>query len=84
MPCEDPEVFAEASVEQVACFDCEGDGMGELCTPFCECQCCSIHYISFEAGNFHMIHPFVAQGKFVFMDSQQQEVLHPFDHPPRV
>ena len=84
MPCEDPEVIPEAGVEQVACLDCDGNEKGELCTPFCECQCCSIHYISFETENYHIIDPYVAQGKFVFMDPQQQEVLHLFYQPPRV
>lgn len=84
MPCEDPEVLTEIAVEQVACESCDGDGIGDLCSPFCDCQCCSIHYISFETGNYHIIDPYIPQGKFVFMDSQEQDVLRPFHQPPRV
>lgn len=84
MPCEDAEVLTELVVEQVACEDCDGGGLGDLCSPFCDCHCCSIHYISFEDGNYHIIDLYIARGKFVFMDSQEQEVLRPFHQPPKV
>lgn len=84
MPCEDPEVLTGIAVEQVACDQCDGDGIGDLCSPFCDCHCCSIHYIGFEYGNYHIIDPYIPQGKFVFMDSKEQEVLRPLHQPPRV
>lgn len=84
MPCQDPEVHTATTAQKVACEGCEGDGIGDLCTPFCKCQCCSIHYTSYQAGYYSILEPYIAQGKFVFMESQEQEYLHTFLKPPRV
>lgn len=84
LPCEDQAKVADVEVEQVICNDCDGDTAGDLCTPFCHCQCCSIHFISFDIESFEMLSLEVPRGKFIFMDTQEQEVLFSFHQPPQV
>lgn len=84
MPCEDSEVCTDQGAEQVVYDDCGGMEIGDLCSPFCHCQCCSISYISFQIDHCNVLDPDIAQGKFLVTDSQEQEVLHSLHHPPKV
>lgn len=84
MPCADAEVCNETNVEQLACEGLERNEIGDLCSPFCHCQCCSIHYTSFEIRNYNIAEPFITQHKFVFMDVNEQEFLRLFIQPPIV
>ena len=84
LPCSDKAPGEKLKLEQVAASDCDNPEAGDLCSPFCHCQCCSMHYISFNVFMFKVIKPEDPQASFAFFDDQEQEVLHSFHQPPRV
>ena len=84
LPCSDRAPGEKLKLEQVAASDCDNPEAGDLCSPFCHCQCCSMNYIDFQLLSFQVIKPEEPQASFAFFDDQEQEVLYSFHQPPRV
>ena len=84
LPCSDQVPGEKLKLEQLSHSDCESPEAGDLCSPFCHCQCCSMHYISFNVFMFKVIKPEEPQARFAFFDDNEQEVLYSFHQPPRV
>lgn len=83
LPCSDKAPKEELNQEQVADNDCDSPKAGDLCSPFCHCQCCSINYTDFQLVSFEVLSPEDPQASFAFFDNQEQEVLYTFHQPPR-
>ena len=84
LPCSDKAPAENLKLEQVSTGDCDSPETGDLCSPFCHCQCCNMHYISFKIFTLNFLIPEDPQASFAFFDDQEQEVVHSFHQPPRV
>ena len=84
LPCSDEAPDEKLKPEQFTAGDCDSPIAGDLCSPFCHCQCCSINFIDFELMSFQVLSPEDPQASFAFFDDQEQEVLYTFHQPPRI
>jgi len=59
MPCNDADVDTHDDVEQIAeagdCDDNESHDHEDECSPFCQCNCCSVHVITYEFQSLEII-----------------------------
>ncbi|WP_340200969.1 DUF6660 family protein [Ascidiimonas sp. W6] len=84
MPCSDTaETKDDSQVVFVVDFDGEHDQGCELCSPFCECQCCHCHSIDFGIVPFEPLQPVIPQDNFAHFDSLGKDIPLSLFQPPR-
>jgi hypothetical protein len=86
MPCNDAASQSHEDIEQVVTDgDCndheEGDHEGE-CSPFCQCNCCSVHVITYkfdtvESVDFLKINTDISSYLNPFYDGYDGSILQP-------
>jgi hypothetical protein len=58
-------------------------GATDLCSPFCNCQCCHIHTIESSIISFEPLLPMNFQENFAHFDSFGKDISHSLLQPPR-
>lgn len=84
LPCSDEPSAENEKCEQLVVNQCDAPESGDLCSPFCHCQCCSMHFIDFELLSFNLLNPEAPGARFGHFDDQEQEVQQSLLQPPRV
>ncbi|MAO18990.1 hypothetical protein CSC80_03915 [Maribacter sp. 6B07] len=84
VPCSDASSVDEGTqVVSVMDFDGEHGQDCELCSPFCQCQCCHSHTIDFRLAIFEPIEPIVSLENFIHFDSLGKDISLSLLQPPR-
>ncbi len=85
-PCEDSkslDAIDNIELSQNSDIDHEHNGF-DLCSPFCNCQCCQINIDIVDFYSFTLISEDNFKGNPSYKNSVTQEVLHSLYQPPQV
>ena len=85
MPCEDDHCADEDTVciETTEIHDTE-HSHADLCSPFCECQCCHMHVTYTTLANTLIVAPEISTEVFSHFDSLGNDFTTTLLQPPRV
>ncbi|NKI27028.1 hypothetical protein HCG49_10685 [Arenibacter sp. 6A1] len=87
MPCADEvQVAKDSVVENIMAVDHsqEHNGIADLCSPFCLCNCCHVNSVDFGITSFEPISAVIPSKIYIHFDSLGEEVIHSILQPPKV
>ncbi|WBL25305.1 DUF6660 family protein [Zunongwangia sp. HGR-M22] len=83
LPCSDVASDNEEHTHVVESHS-DHDGAVDLCTPFCYCQCCHNHMMTYNLPNFEISNPSVLSAHFGYLITTSSAFTDHFIPPPQV
>ena len=86
-PCEDNHEELDTGVVSIELSDSDGDhehSDAELCSPFCQCNCCQIHITNDNLAEFTIVSKQISTEIYLHLDSFGKDISFPLLHPPRI
>lgn len=86
-PCEDNHESIDSATASIELMDSEGDhehSDSDLCSPFCQCNCCQIYVTQHNLADFNIICNEISTEIFLHSDSLGKDITDPLLHPPRI
>jgi uncharacterized protein DUF6660 len=85
-PCEDNgTVDNEIKIELSQNVDVEqGHTFLNLCSPFCQCDCCHVHSVDFGINEIEPLVAAISLETFTHFDNLGKVIINPILQPPRI
>lgn len=87
MPCgDDGQIESYDSIESVMDADHDEEHNDcDLCSPFCQCQCCNSHTLVWYSYSLEPVHPIATQGEgFFHCERFNKDLIFTLLQPPKL